>query len=118
MNGRDVLITTVLLLTGLAIGYALGLNADRPAADPPVTTADSVTAVTTQSDTASADDANARVAPVALPDPTNTPPTPTAPPPQEAQPRQQIYPFSLSGIPLLGDPATAKVAIVLFSDFQ
>ena len=37
---------------------------------------------------------------------------------EPAKPQKILSPFSLSDIPLIGDPTKAKVAITVFSDFQ
>ena len=121
MNGRDVFMTAALLITGLVIGYIMGRNTL-------VLPANSNSAAPAVAPAAPVSDKKDSAADVAPSPPTATPPVavaeaPTAPtaPPKVApapQPRKQLYPFSISGVPLLGEPAKAKVAIILFSDFQ
>jgi len=124
MNGRDVLMTTSLLLTGLVIGYLMGRNvvvtsasSPSPSAADPALAAANPQIAPKESSAPLAPTPPTRVAPEAQPTAPPAPPevAPTAPP---ARPPKQLYPFSLSGVPLLGEPAKAKVAVILFSDFQ
>ena len=120
MNGRDVLITAALLITGLVIGYVMGRDTVPTEKDTVTDVAPTATAVVPEKPVPTEKDTVTDVAPsppaAAAPQAKATAPTvaPTAP----TQPLKQLYPFSLSGVPLLGEPAKAKVAIILFSDFQ
>ena len=121
MNGRDVFMAASLLITGLVIGYLMGRNTVVL----PANTNSAATAAPAVVPATPVSDRKDSVANVAPSPPTATPPeavakAPTAPPKvaPTPQPQKQLYPFSLSGVPLMGEPAKAKVAIILFSDFQ
>ncbi len=118
MNTRDVVLTVAVLITGLMIGYLLGRNsllttpqapqAQAPNEEKTTSVAEKPVAIVPQAPVKAPTDTAAK--PPAAQKP-NTPPPPT-------QPQKILSPFSLSDIPLIGDPTKAKVAITVFSDFQ
>jgi hypothetical protein len=112
--------TAALLITGLVIGYVMGRNtlvlpADTNSSEPSATAAipapgptpiqiDTVTEVVPSAPAVAAPEGKGAA-------PTVAPEAPTAP-------IKQLHPFSLSDVPLMGEPAKAKVSVILFSDFQ
>ena len=118
MNTRDVVLTVAVLVTGLMIGYLLGRNSILTTPQTPPSLEQ-----TPEAAASAAAKPVAIVPKVPVQPPENTaaekpaakpPVAPSAPP----KPQKILSPFSLSDIPLIGDPTTAKVAITVFSDFQ